>query len=156
MSPTPVTSSLLISRSKSMGSTTLVFVDTGASPHPQSYVASRLAQSNSGLCNRSFTWLCKKQSLGERCQRLTENKGEFEVPSCCWLSWRCLSVHVSIGGDLQYRIDILVEGISSKAFEILQHIHHKDITLLTSENMILMHPVHLVLGSKTRRTVNII
>jgi len=48
---------------------------------------------------------------------------------------------------------MFVEGISSEAFEILQRIHHKDITLLTGENMILMHPVHLALVS---RAINII
>lgn len=35
----------------------------GSSPQPQSYVASRLAQSNSGLWRRALTRLCTKHSL---------------------------------------------------------------------------------------------
>lgn len=57
---TPVISSLPRSRSRSMGS--LWPARDGASPHPQSYVASRFAQSNSGLPRRSLTRLCTKHS----------------------------------------------------------------------------------------------
>jgi hypothetical protein len=41
------------------------FLDTGASPQPQSYVASKCAQSNWDFFKRSLTLLCTEQSLGE-------------------------------------------------------------------------------------------
>jgi hypothetical protein len=34
-----------------------------SSPQPQSYSPSRCAQSKTGLCSRSLTWLCMKHSL---------------------------------------------------------------------------------------------
>jgi hypothetical protein len=81
-----------------MGSAIMVFVDTGASPQPQSYVASRLAQSNSGLCNRSFTWLCKKQSLEDGCERVLREDERSLVyhPAADFRDDVC--VHVNMGG----------------------------------------------------------
>ena len=70
-SSAPVSSSRLVSLSKSIGSplptepipTPAVSTLTGASPHPQSYSSERWAQSKMGFFNRSFTLLCRAHSL---------------------------------------------------------------------------------------------
>ena len=48
---------------EAVGSVVAEVDETGASPHPQSYVSSSLAQSKFGFPSRAFTSLCTEHSL---------------------------------------------------------------------------------------------
>jgi hypothetical protein len=62
ISPAPVRSSMSV---RTWVGAVAVVESRGLSPHPQSYVSSRCAQSNSGLPSRALTWLCTWHNLGQ-------------------------------------------------------------------------------------------